>query len=256
VLLMPADVTGAIDAVMAGLAEGRYDEARIDRSVQRVLALKHRYGLSQQRLVDLEQLRRVVGTDEHQRLADTVAARALVLARDSRALVPLVKKGGRAPRVLSVTYARRTDLGAGTTFNAELRRHVRGVRTAFVSADDDAPNYSALLKQARSHDVVLVGAYVNITSESATAGAPRAFVEFVSALRARGARVVVTSFGSPYLLLQVPTVESYAIAWGGAAASQRAAARALAGARPITARLPISLPPLLPLGAGEQRGSQ
>jgi beta-N-acetylhexosaminidase len=256
VLLMPADVTGAIDAVMAGLAEGRYDEARIDRSVQRVLALKHRYGLSQQRLVDLEQLRRVVGTDEHQRLADTVAARALVLARDARALVPLVKKGARAPRVLSVTYARRTDLGAGTTFNAELRRHVRGVRTAFVSADDDAPNYSALLKQARSHDVVLVGAYVNITSESATAGAPRAFVEFVSALRARGARVVVTSFGSPYLLLQVPTVESYAIAWGGAAASQRAAARALAGARPITARLPISLPPLLPLGAGEQRGSQ
>lgn len=252
VLLMPADVTGAIDAVMAGLAEGRYDEARIDRSVQRVLALKHRHGVAERRLVDLEQLRRVVGSDEHQRLADTVAARALVLARDARGFVPLATSG-RTPRVLSVTYARRTDLGAGTTFNTELRRHLRAVRTAFVSADDDAPNYSALLGQARAHDVVLVGAYVNITSESATAGAPRAFVEFVSALRERGAKVIVTSFGSPYLLLQVPSVESYAIAWGGAAASQRAAARALVGAQPITARLPISLPPLLPLGAGEQR---
>jgi len=253
VLLMPADVTGAIDAVMAGLAEGRYDESRIDRSVQRVLALKYRYGLSTDRLVELEEVRRVVGTDEHQRLADTVAARALVLARDTRAFVPLVKEG-RPPRVLSVTYARRADLGAGTTFNAELRRHVQGVRTAFVNADDEAPNYSALLAEARRHDVVLVGAYVNITSESATAGAPRAFVDFVAALHARGARVIVTSFGSPYLLLQVPSVESYAIAWGGASASQRAAARALAGVRPITARLPISLPPLLPMGAGEQRG--
>ncbi len=255
ILLMPRDIAGTIDAVVAGVSEGRYDAARIDRSTRRVLALKHRFGLTKVRTVDLERVRQVVGTDAHAAVAATVAARAIVLAKDSLSIVPMLGSG-RRPSVLSVTYARRTDLGAGTAFNAELRGRVRALRTAYVNADDAEPNYSALLESARASDVVVVGSYVNITSESATAGAPRAFVDFVDALRSRGARVVVVSFGSPYLLLQVPAVGSYAIAWGGSPASQRAAAQALLGVQPITARLPISLPPLLPLGAGLRRDAQ
>lgn len=255
VLLMPRDVEGTIDAVVAGLGERRYDEGRIDRSARRVLALKHHFGLARNRLVDVERVRATVGTDANAAVADRIAARAFVLASDSASLVPLVRNG-RRPKVLSVTYARRSDLSAGTTFNTELRGRVGELRTSFVSADDAAPNYTALLADARRSDVVVVGSYVNITSESATAGAPRAFVDFVAALRAAGAQVVVVSFGSPYLLLQVPTVGSYAIAWGGSVASQRAAARGLLGTQPITARLPIALPPFLPVGGGLQRDVQ
>lgn len=254
VLLMPADIGGTIDAVVAGLAEGRYDEARIDASARRVLALKHRYDLHRSRVVDVERVRSVVGSDANVAVANTIAARGLVLAKDSLSLVPMIGNG-RRPRVLSVTYARRTDLGAGTAFNAELRGALTSMRSVFVNADDAAPNYAPLLEEAGKVDVVVVGSYVNITSETATASAPRAFVEFVDALRARGSKVIVVSYGTPYLLMQVPAVGTYAIAWGGTAASQRAAARALLGSQPITARLPISIPPLLPLGAGERRGS-
>lgn len=256
VLLMPADVRGAIDAVVAGVGEGRYDEQRLDRSVRRVLALKHRFGLHRQRLVDVEGVRKVVGSDAHLAVADTIAARGFVLARDTRRLVPITRVAP-TPRILSVTYARRADLGAGTAFDAQLRRGTSGgggsVRSAYVNADDAAPNYDAVLRQAGSSDVVIVGSYVNVTSVTATASAPRAFVDFVSALRRRGTRVVLVSFGTPYLLLQLPAVESYAIAWGGSPSSQRAAARALLGEAPITARLPIALPPLLRLGGGETR---
>lgn len=253
VLLMPSDVSATIDAVLAGLTEGRYDEGRIDRSVRRVLALKHQFDLSRTRLVDVEDIRRTVGTEANVGVANTIAERAFVLAKDSLALVPLARENRRA-RVLSVTYARRADLGAGTTLNAELRGRVTSLRTAFVNADEVEPSYSALLDEARNADVVVVGSYVNITSETATANAPRAFVDFVQSLQARGARVILISFGTPYLLLQTPSVGTYAIAWGGTPSSQRAAARAILGARPISARLPIAIPPLLPIGAGERRG--
>lgn len=255
ILLMPRDIGGTIDAVVAGVGEGRYDEARIDRSVRRVLALKHRFGLAHERTVDLARVRQVVGTDAHAGIASTVASRAFVLAKDSLGVVPLLQRA-RRPRVLSVTYARRSDLGAGNSFNAALRGRVRTLRTAYVSADEAETNYAKLLRDARASDVVIVGSYVNITSESATSGAPRAFVRFVDALRQRGTKVIVVSFGSPYLLLQVPSVGSYAIAWGGTKESQRAAADALLGLQPITARLPISLPPHLPLGAGVVRAAQ
>jgi beta-N-acetylhexosaminidase len=154
--------------------------------------------------------------------------------------------------VLSVTYARRADLSAGTLFNAELRGGAV-VRTAYVSADDASPNFQAILRGVTGNEVVVVGAYVNITSETATADAPRAFIEFVDSLQSRGAKVILVSFGSPYLLSQTPSIGSYAIAWGGSSSSQRAAARALLGEITITARLPISIPPLLAIGAGERR---
>jgi beta-N-acetylhexosaminidase len=242
ILLMPKDIPGAIDAVVAGVGEGRFDEARIDRSARRVLELKHQFGLQRQRLVDLDQMRRAVGDSSHVAVANSIAERAFVLAKDSARLVPLTSSAQR-PTVLSVTYARRADLSAGTVFNAELRRGTT-LRTSYVNADDPAPNFQPVLRSVVGSDVVVVGSYVNITSETATADAPRAFVDFVDSLRVRGAKVVLVSFGSPYLLTQTPAIGSYAIAWGGSS---------LLGEASITARLPIGIPPLLGIGAGEQR---
>jgi beta-N-acetylhexosaminidase len=182
-----------------------------------------------------------------------VAERGIVLVKDSSRLVPLVDR--RALRVLSVTYGRRTDLGAGVGFNTELRRAYDSLRAEFVNSDDVATDFERLLRMADSAEVVVVGSYVNISSMTATAGAPRAFLDFVARLHARSGRMVLVSFGTPYLLQQVPSASSYMIAWGSSQASQQAAARALLGSNAITGRLPISLPAIAPLGGGEQRGA-
>ena len=252
ILLMPADVPGAIDAVVAGLNEGRYTEARLNESVRRILLLKDQMGLRRQRTVPLERVRSVVGDSAHVALAQTIADRAVVLARDSGTLVPF--PGGAAQsRVRSVTYARRPDLGAGTAFNAELRRLNVRLTTTYVNADDSLPNLDSFLASIEPEDIVVVGSYVNISSTTATAGAPPAFEALIRGIRAKTSRVILVAFGSPYALLQAPETPSYLVSWGGFAASQRAAARALAGEIGITATLPISIPPLLPFGAGERR---
>jgi hypothetical protein len=73
------------------------------------------------------------------------------------------------------------------------------------------------------------------------------------AISQRKARIVLVNFGNPYLYQQVPIVPAYIVAWGGFPVSQRAAAEALLGVNAITGRLPISIPPFLPFGAGEMR---
>jgi len=251
VLLMPADVPGTIDAVVEGIRQGRYREDRIDASVRRLLELKKRFGLDHARYVSLDSVRAVVGDTAHTALARRVAERGVVLVKDSLRSVPLATR--RTLRVLSITYARRTDLGAGVGFNGELRRSVDSLRTEFVSSDDVAPDFQRLLSIADSADVVLVGSYVNISSTTATAGAPRAFVDFVAKLESRNAQTVLVTFGTPYLLQQTPSVSTYLIAWGASQASQQASARALLGSSPITGKLPISLPPFARFGEGEQR---
>lgn len=255
VLLMPSDTRGAIDAVMAGVQEGRFTEGRIDASVRRILELKQKFGLDRERLVPLDSVRAIVSDSSHVALAQTIADRGVVLARDSAQLVPLAS-APQPRRVLSITYARRPDLGAGTSFNAELRRGGLALSAAYVNADESAPNLAAVLSAADSADIVLLGSYVNISSTTATASAPPAFSELVSELRRRARSVVFVAFGSPYAIAQAPGHASYLIAWGGSPVSQRAAARALLGEIPITGTLPIAIPGMLPRGAGEVRAAR
>jgi hypothetical protein len=58
---------------------------------------------------------------------------------------------------------------------------------------------------------------------------------------------LLVSFGSPYLLNQVPSIKSYLIAWSGVRVAERAAARAILGLSPVGGHLPIRVPPY-PLG--------
>ena len=250
VLIQPLDVTQAIDAVVAGVREGRYTEARLDSSVRRVLDSKRRLGLAQSKLVDLNTLRFLVGDSANNQIARRVAERSITLARDSLRQVPITNK---AAKVLSITLARRADLAAGNAFNGELRGSLPNLRAEFVATEDAPLNFPRLLAAADSADITVVSSYVGQNWDAVTASAPQAFANFVRTLVQRGRKPIVVAFGNPYLLQQLPWVPSYLVAWGGFPVSQQAAARALLGMSPITGRLPISIPPLAPLGTGEQR---
>lgn len=250
VLLMPRNVGQAIQTVMGALRSGRLSEARIDASVRRVLAAKVRAGLPQERFVSLDSIARRVGTREHTAVAREIAERSIVLARDARGLVPLP---ATAARVLSITFADPADWIAGRAFNRTLAGHGHHVEAVRVDERTAAAEYAALRARADSADVVLASAYVSPLEYRGSVGAGSDFTAFVEALARGGKSVVAVSFGSPYLLHQVPAVPAYLLGWGGAEVSQRAAARALLGQAPITGTLPISLPPFHARGAGLRR---
>ena len=254
ILLMPSDVPAAIDAVVSGVREGRFTQARVDSSVRRVLEIKQRLGLDRRRLVDLDTVRALVGDSANLALAAAAAQRAITLAKDSLGLVPLVRPGmAQAPRVLSITIATRTDLPAGATFNAELRRGLPTLRTELVNPEDPSPNFSRLLSLADSSDIAIVSSYLTTGTNVSNPNAPEPIAQFMRDLVQRHPRTVLVAFGNPYLLQQVPAASSYLVGWGGFPVSQTAAGRALIGAAPIAGRLPISIPPLLRFGAGEDR---
>lgn len=253
VLIQPLDVTKTIDAVVAGVNERRYTEARLDSSVRRVLDAKRRLGLAQNKLVDLGGLRFLVGDSSNVQIARRVAEKSITLVKDSLRQVPLAVPG---TRVLSITVARRADLPAGNAFNAELRTGLPNLRTEFVSTDDAALNYPRLIAAADSTDVTIVSSYVGQSWDAVSASAPQAFTNFVQTLAERGRKPIVVAFGNPYLLTQLPWVGAYLVAWGGFPVSQTAAARALLGTAPISGHLPISIPPHASRGGGEERAAR
>lgn len=255
VLIQPLDVRETIDAVVAGVREGRYRESRLDSAVRRILEMKARLGLHRSRTVPLDSVRSIVGDSGHAAVARTIAERSITLVKDSLGQVPL-RFGARASRdanVLSVTLARRSDLSAGAAFDATLRRNFPRTRSMFVSADDVARGLDRVVAAADSADVTIIGSYIGQRWDAVTAEAPTAFADFITALTTRGRRPILVALGNPYLLQQVPAVPAYVVAWGGVPLSQEAAARALLGERPIIGKLPIRIPPRFPVGHGLRR---
>ncbi|MEO8192652.1 MAG: glycoside hydrolase family 3 N-terminal domain-containing protein [Gemmatimonadales bacterium] len=240
ILIQPLNVPQTIDAVVAGVREGRYSESRLDESVKRILQAKHDLGLDRRKLVSLDSLRFVVGDSSHVAMARRIASRSITLVRDSLGQVPIAT--GPNTRALSVTVGRRSDLSAGVAFNSELRSAIRNLRTEFLAAEDPAADYARLERAADSADVTIISSYVGQNWDAVSASAPQAFVSFVQRLAAKGRRPIIVSFGNPYLLQQIPWAAAYVVAWGGFPPSQTAAARSLLGTQPITGRLPISIP--------------
>ncbi|MGQ0715449.1 MAG: glycoside hydrolase family 3 protein [Gemmatimonadaceae bacterium] len=254
VLIQPVDVRQTIDAVVQGVSTGRYDEARIDASVRRLLETKRRVGLDRRRVVPIDSVRFIVGDSDHVAVARSIAERSITLVRDAHQQLPL-NKLPRARRVLSITFSRRTDLGAGVSFDAELRRHFGSVRSELVNADaaTDA-DWARLARLADAANVVIISSYVSHAWNAATAEAPKEFANFVKGRVDRGKRPIVVSLGNPYLLQQVPSAPVYLVGWSGIGIAQRAAARALLGSTAIAGRLPIRIPPRTSIGAGLMRG--
>jgi beta-N-acetylhexosaminidase len=253
VLIQPLDVTQAIDALVAGVAEGRYTQARVDSSVRRVLDAKRRVGLPERKLVDINAIRSIIGDSASLQVARRIAEKSITLVKDSTRQVPLAS---RTTRVLSITLARRADLSAGVAFNTELRGSLASVRAEFVATEDGTLNYPRLVAAADSADVTIIGSYIGHSWDAVTANAPQAFAGFVESLAKRGRKPIVVAFGNPYLLRQISSVPTYLVAWGGFPVSQQAAARALLGTSAITGHLPISIPPHVSRGAGVERDAR
>jgi beta-N-acetylhexosaminidase len=280
VLLMPTDIPGAIDAIVEGVRRGLFPESRITASVRKLLVAKQEMHLDQQRLTDLQALRRVVGDSAHLAVARLAAERAITLVKDSLGLVP----AGRLPRtarLVSITIAPRTDLGAGVTFNAELARLYPSLRsltltteqifdaTAAAASPDSAGRPAAYvaspqprlvpalvenaLRAAQGADLVVVSSYFGASSSTSRLAAPDGMAQLLDGLQRAGGRVVLATFSNPYLASELPPTSSYLVAWGGSPVVQRAAARALIGLAPIGGQLPITIPSVAAYGTGLRR---
>ncbi len=253
VILSPADVGGAIEAVTEAVRSGRLSEGRLDVSVRRVLTLKAKAGLHRGRLVDVSAVDTVVGRRDHLSFADSAAQRSVTLARDDRGLVPI--DTSRVHRLFSLVFADRANAVAGRAFNLELAPYFERVDTVWVDERTHAAAFDSLALAADSADLASFSIYISPRAGAGDVGLPEAATRFMKTVIAAGVPSVMISFGNPYLLTEVPEVGTYLLVWGGREVSQRAAVRALLGVAPISGRLPISIPPFHRAGEGLKRAA-
>lgn len=252
VVLMPPDARTAVGAIVAAVEGGRLPLARLDEAVGRVLAEKERLGLFRERAPDLPAIARLAGTRAQKAVEEEVARRGLTLVREAPEALPL-RPGARLLAV--ALHDERTAVAIDATLQAELKKRAASVDYVRLDPTSCAGEGAAVAARAESADAVLVALFVRPRSGRGTLEIPAEGKAAIAALLGSGKPVVAVSFGSPYLLRDVPDLPTYLCAYGPQALVQSAAVRALWGEAQIEGVLPVTIPGIAPRGAGIRKGA-
>ena len=249
-LLQPADPRAAIDAMARAVDRGEISRDRLDRSVRRVLEAKRGLGLFGRRTVPLDSIPAIVGNAAFQADAAAIAARSIVMVKDSAGVVHGLARA--RPALTLVTYADDDTRAVGVVLAAELRALGFGVTLARLWPASGAASYDSAAAALRRGATALFATADRPIAGRSTLGLPDALTTLIGRTAPERPTVLV-SLGNPYVIGGLPEVGSYLIGWRSNAVVERAVARALAGAAPISGRLPIGLPPRYARGWGLQR---
>ena len=252
VVLMPPDPKVAIDAIVDAVRSGRLPEARLDEAVGRLLAEKDRLGLFRKKSPPLEEVARKAGTLAQKATEEEVARRGLTLVREAEGVLPL--RSGVKVLVLAV-HDERTTVAIDATLQAELKPRAGTVELVRLDPSSCAGEGAVAAEKAKEADVVLVALFVRPRSGRGTLEIPPEGKAAVAALLASGRPVVGVSFGSPYLLRDLPALSTFLCAYGPQALVQSAAVRALFGEAEIEGTLPVTIPGVAPRGLGIRKGA-
>src|SRR2546428_2295026 len=251
-LLKPADPDASLRGVRDAVKSGRLTEQRLEQSARKVLAAKYDLGLVHQRLTPLDEIDRVVAGKQAVALSEEIAEHAITLVRNDAKLLQM--QITLAKRIFNLPITNGDDrLWIAQTFVGTMAR--AGVKIETIVLDDRSADAEVkkALDYAGKADIVIVSMYGRVrTGQARSVALPEPGMKALNELIDRTAPLIGISFGNPYLLLSVPKLQTYLVAYGDMPSLQEAAAEGLAGKIEITGRLPISLPGLYARGTGIQ----
>jgi len=248
-ILLPPDPEVAVRALVRGVKEHQLTEARLDESVLRILQAKERLGLDRRRTVDAREIGRSVGRPEDVEGALDVARKSITVVRNDGDVLPLHADARLRILHLVLSSDARNDAIEGWPED-ELKDRAVSAETVTLGPEVSAETAALLVAQAPSFTHVLASCFVRVRAAKGSVDMSESHARLLRALATAGRPVIVVSFGSPYLLRQVPEVPVYVCAYGSAESSQRAAVAALFGEYAVGGQLPVTLPGLYPMGHG------
>jgi beta-glucosidase-like glycosyl hydrolase/CubicO group peptidase (beta-lactamase class C family) len=248
-ILLPPDPHVAIQSLVRAVKEGQLAEARLDESVLRILAEKERLQLDKKRRVDPAGLAEAVARPEDVAEAMEVARRSITVLKNEGGVLPLRAEEPLKVLHLVMSSDLRNEFIQGIPEDELALRKV-STQTVALGPEVSPETEARVLEIAAGFTHVIASAFVRVGAYRGNADMAESHARFLRALARTGKPVVLVSFGSPYLLRQVPEIPVYVCAYGGPESSQRAAVAALFGEYPVGGKLPVTIPGFFAHGHG------
>ncbi|MGO9441832.1 MAG: glycoside hydrolase family 3 protein [Terriglobales bacterium] len=277
VVLIPADLNAAYNALLSAVRSGEIPEAQIDASVLKILHAKTAVGLHKARLVDIQALAEHIARPADLALAEQVSDEAVTMVRDNGHVIPVQGSGTPEPlpayqtpgppgtRVLVVVFSDDVRTDAGRVLEREVRARIPGVNMFYIDPRIASGMSQQVLEAANRAQTVVAAAIAapsagkmlrvngvltgSVSLDDASAALLHGLLD-----RAAG-KTMLIALGNPYLAAQFPEVQNYLCTFSNAPVSEISAVKALFGEIPIRGRLPVTIPGIAARGAGIDRAA-
>ncbi|MEA3288247.1 MAG: glycoside hydrolase family 3 N-terminal domain-containing protein [Candidatus Marinimicrobia bacterium] len=241
----------SIDYVEEAVRDGLLSEARIDESVLRILTLKSKLGLDRKKTLNLTDTQQAYGSNYNKQVSELIMERAVTLVKDSLNMIPLQIHENDTTYLIDIK-----DWAADHDLTTIKRRLIRSLPTAVsytLDSSDPQDYYSSVLAGIPDSAQVIVNVYSYTKMRKDRVLLPEKQAEFIRSLASRTDRLLVSSFGTPYLIRDFPEIPAYMVAYTTQSEMQSAVASAILGQTDISGALPISIPGIASHGQGLHR---
>ncbi len=214
-------------ALLDAVASGRLPMERLDQAVRRVLEQKARFSVFSRRLPTIAEASAGLQRADR-RVLDEVALRAVTIVKNDDDVLPLKKPSSPSPRVVVAAPFGGFVRGLQRAVNAQTV--ILSSTPTKAQTEKESARIVALAR-GQGASVIVIGLQ---TSDH---------IAVVTAVKKAlpQAKLVVVSFGSPWLINAFPWVDAYVCAFGWREESAVAAADVVAGMKPARGRLPVVL---------------
>lgn len=279
-LLIPADLDASYQAMLQAVQSGEISQSRLDQSVLKVLEAKASVRLNKARLVDINQLAKVIGKPENLAFGQQVADQAVTLVRDNGQVLPLKPlppQGTGASnlpyqptvevsnRLVVVVFCDDLRMDPGHELVRQLRQRRPDANVLYVDTRTAAAMTDPVMAAVQGAEKVVAAVYEIPTAGKAVqvAGKMENTVGLSDArgallgkiLQAAGPKTMVVAVGNPYVAADFPQVENYMCTFSNARVSEDSAVKALFGEIPLRGHLPVTIPQVAQRGAGLEKAA-
>lgn len=247
VILLPSNLENAINAIKKYMIDGLITTERLDESVERILRTKYKLDLNFKPVINETGIPQILNSNKAIAISQRLTSASVTLLKNDDNLVPIVNIVDRKIATLSV------NSGRTTVFQQRADSYISPHHYQVVPSTASA-NYSQLLTTLSQFDVVIVGIHTSGKQNDFTKDLPDDVLQLLKNLQ-RKTKVIITLFGSPYLLDKLNFASNLLVNYDNDAITQDMTMQAIFGVTNIDGHLPVSVGTVFSAGAGLEKAS-
>ena len=247
-ILMPQGESVSISAIEQAVNSGSISEERINTSVRKILNAKNWLKLNENKLTDVSKVSSIVNSDEANRISRQIADESLTLVKNNNSTVPFSNAASQSCLIISLNNG--NEKANSDYFLRRFNEKNRFNSTSYYDLTGDIVNSDEILLDADNYDVIIIPIYAKVKIKTGTVGLPDSQISLISSLASKGKKVVVISFGNPYLIQGFPDIDSYICAYADAESSIDAGIDSFYGTIKFKGKLPVTISSQFKFGDG------
>lgn len=248
VVLMPANIGIAYDAVLEAVKNKEIDPLEFEIKVKKILLHKKRLGVFDFKPLDAEAAKEILISESAKMIKKDLIREALTLVRDEYNYLPLKKKEGL--KLASITIGSNT----GKVFRQTLNEYAEFQHFTYGTSLGEG-EIKHMVEQTAGKELVIVSVNKMGRSMKTNWGVDKSVVQLVNTLQENGRKVCVVLNGNPYAAGLFDNASCLVVTYVEDIDAETTLPAAIFGAEPFRGKMPVTASTKAVFGQGKNTQS-